>query len=100
MKVYEYEEDEVAGTLSLIWEYDAEVHAATNGDVRRLGNGNMLHALGSAGQSHEVDASGNRVWLLSFGESLGGPRRVRRGPLRLRRALTFRTRFRRRAPFQ
>jgi len=65
-RLYEYDVDDTAGTLSLIWQYDAEVHAQTNGDSRRLPNGNTLHGVGSAGQIHEVNAAGQPVWILDY----------------------------------
>jgi hypothetical protein len=66
-KVYEYSVDDKAGVLTYLWEYDADAYASTNGDALRLPNGNTLHAVGSAGQIHEVDAQGNQVWVMSFG---------------------------------
>ena len=65
-KLFEYEVDEVTGVLTEVWSYDAGVHASTNGDARRLPGGNTLHAVGSAGQIHEVDPSGNAVWVLDY----------------------------------
>ena len=65
-KVYEYTVDEKAGVLTNIWEYDAGIYAATNGDALRLSNGNTMHAVGAAGQIHEVDANGNQVWVVAF----------------------------------
>ena len=62
----EYEVDHKAGTLTRVWEYDAEVYASTNGDIWRLPNGNTLHSLGSASDIKEVDAKGETVWHISF----------------------------------
>jgi hypothetical protein len=65
-KLIEYEVDEQAGVLTEVWSYDAGIHASTNGDARRLPSGNTLHAVGSAGQVHEVDADGQPVWVLDY----------------------------------
>ena len=62
----EYIVDEAAGTLTEIWNFDSGVDAHTNGDARRLANGNTLHVVGSGSQIIEVDANAEPVWRVQF----------------------------------
>ena len=65
----EYEVDIENNVLRQVWSYDTTFHADTNGDVKRLSNDHILHAVGSSGQVIEYDASGNVVWRLDFGDN-------------------------------
>jgi hypothetical protein len=63
----EYEVDQVAGTLSLVWASDSGVLAETNGQAWRLSNGNTLHVVGSASVIREVDTAADEdVWRVEF----------------------------------
>jgi len=64
--VREYIVDDVTETLTEVWNFNAGVRADTNGDARRLANGNTLHVVGSASQIIEIDPSGIPVWRVEF----------------------------------
>lgn len=71
----EYEVDHEAGTLTWVWGSDSGVYAETNGDARRLPNGNTLHVVGSTSEVREVTPEGVEVWRMD----LGGLRLLGRG---------------------
>ena len=64
--VREYIVDDVDQTLTEVWNFNSGVRADTNGDARRLANGNTLHVVGSASQIIEVDPYGTPVWRVEF----------------------------------
>lgn len=64
--VREFAIDHAAHTLSLVWSFDSEVHAVTNGDAWRLANGNTLHVVGSAGVIDEATPDGTVVWQVDY----------------------------------
>ena len=62
----EYEVDHDNGSLNYIWGSSAGTEAETNGDTRRLTNGNTLHMVGSASVIREIDPDGEDVWVIDF----------------------------------
>lgn len=64
----EYEVDLDKGMLRQTFSYDGAANAPTNGDIRWLSNGNILHMLGSSGQVREIDSKGNTVWHVDFAQ--------------------------------
>ena len=84
-RAIEYELDEIAMTAKIVWQYGNEVGDKWQtfywGDADRLPNGNTQVVAGSfsrigASAIKEIDASGEKVWELSFphdgGESVLG----------------------------
>jgi Arylsulfotransferase (ASST) len=69
MVAYEYVLDEGAKTLTPIHIFGAgdDISSDTNGEARRLPNGNTLHNMGDAGRIREWTADEEVVWDIEFG---------------------------------
>ncbi|MBA2322271.1 MAG: hypothetical protein H0V89_14095, partial [Deltaproteobacteria bacterium] len=68
----EFAWDESAGTLTEIWSAEAPAYAEYEGGIWKLGNGNYLWELGTAGILVELTPEGDEVWKIDWDRHMTG----------------------------